>query len=363
MAPPPTPGVSIEEFHFPSAPILSVPTSIAGFVAVTGRGPLVGPLTSLVDFERAAIPNPGVNLPLAVRGFFDNGGQSLYISRIFSNDPLESGLSALDTQPVSIICCPDEAAIPNAAATMAAHCAQRKDRMCILQSPQPIIPVATHQPPVQSTYAAYYHPWISVPSLDGTSSVLMPPGGHVMGIYAQTDTSRGVWVAPANIVVKGVTALSQNVTNPESDQLNARGIDLIRTFPAQGIRVWGARTTTTENSDYKFLPVRRLLIFLEQSISQGLQWAVFEPNNSVLWAAVTASVQNFLLSEWKAGAFQGSTQLEAFFVHCNADTMSQSDLDNGRLICIVGVAPVKPAEFVIFQISLLTQPGPNPPGH
>lgn len=362
MAAPSTPGISLEEFHFPSAPIEGLPTSTTGFIAVTGRGPLLGPLTSFADFERVATPNLGVNLPLAVRGFFENGGQLLYISQIAASDPFESGLAALGAQRISVVCCPDEPTIPNAAAALSAHCEKRKDRICILQSSQPIVPVATHQPPVNSTYAAYYYPWITVPSLAGNSTVTMPPGGHIAGIYSQTDTNRGVWTAPDNVVLIGVTALSQNVTTPESDQLNARGIDLIRSFPVQGIRVWGARTTATENSDWKYVPVRRLMIFIEQSISQGIQWAIFEPDGPALWAAVSSSVQNFLATLWKSGAFKGATQQEAFFVRCDLDTMTQNDLDNGRLVCVVGVAPVSPAEFVLISISVLTQPRPNPPG-
>ena len=361
MAAPLAPGVYIEELHFPSTPIEGLPTSKVGFIAVTGRGPLLGPLTSFADFEHVAAPNLGVNLPLAVRGFFENGGQFLYISQIAASDPLESGLAALDAQPISIVCCPDEPTIPNAAASMAAHCEKGKDRICILQSSQPIIPFATHQPPVNSTYAAYYYPWVTVLSLAGGSTVTMPPGGHVAGIYAQTDTNRGVWTAPDNIALLGVTAIPQNVTAPESDQLNSRGVDLIRSFPAQGITVWGARTTTSENSDYKFVPVRRLMIFIEQSISQRIQWAVFEPNGPALWAAVSSTIQNFLAALWKSGALKGATQQEAFFVRCDRTTMTQNDIDNGRLVCIVGVAPVSPAEFVIIQIAVLTQYPAKPP--
>jgi uncharacterized protein len=127
---------------------------------------------------------------------------------------------------------------------MAAYCEQRKDRICILQSAQPIVPVATHQPPVHSTYAAYYYPWITVMSLDGSSTVTIPPSGHVAGVYAQTDSTRGVWAAPANVQLVGVAALSQDLTAAESDALNSRGVDVIRSFPAQGIKVWSSRTTT-----------------------------------------------------------------------------------------------------------------------
>jgi uncharacterized protein len=360
MVPPRTPGVYIEEFHFPYSPVQGVSTSTAGFIAVTGQGPLLGPLNSFADFEQVATPSLGVNLPLAVRGFFENGGQRCFVSQIATSDPLASGLAALDAEAISVVCCPDDATIPNAAAAMAAHCEKRKDRICILQSSQPIVPIATHQPPVNSTYAAYYYPWLTVSSLDGNSTVTMPPGGHVAGIYAQADASRGVWSAPANIALAGVTALSQNVSTPESDELNARGIDLIRSFPTQGFTVWGARTTTGQDSDWKYVSVRRLMIFVEQSIKQGIQWAVFEPNGPALWAAVSLSVENFLASVWKSGAFQGSTQQEAFFVRCDPTTMTQNDLDNGRLVCIVGVAPVHPAEFVIIQIGVWTQSPPKP---
>jgi len=357
------PGVYVEEVQFASSPILGVSTSTAGFVAVTGRGPLLGPLTSFADFERVATPNLGVNLPLAVRGFFENGGQRCFISQIAPADPLESGLAALDAQAVSVVCCPDDATIPNSASVMAAHCERRKDRICILQSPQPIVPLATHQPPAHSSYAAYYYPWIAVPSLDGSSTVMMPPAGHVAGIYAQTDTARGVWAAPANVPLAGVTALSQDLTAADSDTLNSRGVDVIRSFPTQGIRVWGARTTTNQDSDYKYVPVRRLMIFLEQSVAEGLQWAVFEPNGPALWAAVRSSIENFLSGIWRQGALQGSTRQDAFFIRCDLTTMTQNDLDNGRLVCLVGVAPVTPAEFVILQIGIWTQIPTEPSAH
>jgi len=357
------PGVYIEEVQFGSSPIQGVSTSTVGFVAVTGRGPLLGPLLSFSDFERVATPNLGVNLPLAVQGFFANGGQRCFISQIAATDPLESGLAALDAQAISIVCCPDDATIPNSAAIMAAHCEKRKDRICILQAPPPVVPLATHQPPVRSSYAAYYCPWITVSSLDGSSTITIPPAGHVAGIYAQSDANRGVWVAPANIPLVGVTALSQDLTQGESDTLDSRGIDVIRSFPVQGIMVWGARTTTNQDSDYKYVPVRRLMIFLEQSIAQGAQWAVFEPNGPALWAVVRSSIENFLTGVWEQGGLQGSTQQQAFFVRCDSTTMTENDLDKGRLVCIVGVAPVTAAEFVILQIEIWTQYPPQPPAH
>jgi Bacteriophage tail sheath protein len=348
------PGVYIEEVAFRSSAIEGASTSTTGFVAVTGRGPLLGPLASFTDFERVATPNLGVNLPLAVRGFFENGGQFCFISQVGATDPIESALAAFDNQQLSIICCPDAAIVQNASSDMAAYCEKRKDCFCILDSILPVVPVATHQPPVRSSYAAYYHPWITVPSASGSATTTIPACGHVAGVYAQTDTNRGVWVAPANVPVIGVTALSQQFTAAESDQLNSRGIDLIRNLPTHGITVWGARTTSDDDSDWEYVAVRRYLIFLEQSIEQGVQWAVVEPNGPALWVVVRSSIEDFLATSWKQGALQGSTAQEAFFVRCDATTMTQGDLDNGRLVCIVGVAPVRPAEFVIIQIAIWT---------
>ena len=234
---------------------------------------------------------------------------------------------------------------------MTRYCEARKDRVCILQAAQAVVPVAIHRPPVQSSYAAYYHPWIEVPSLDRTSKLMMPPCGHIAGVYAKTDTEHGVWKAPANEVLVGVTGLSQELNEADSETLNTSGIDVIREFAAQGIRVWGARTTSPD-SEWKYVNVRRLLIYLEQSIERGLQWVVFEPNDAALWMAVRTSIENFLVGFWRAGGLQGAKPEEAFFVKCDRDTMTQDDIDNGRLICVIGVAPVKAAEFVIIRIGI-----------
>jgi len=344
------PGVYVEQVSFGSHTIEGVSTSTTGFVGVSGRGPLLGPLSSFMEFEQAGMSNAGVNLTLALRGFFDNGGGQCFVSQIAPGDPLESGLGAFDGHDVSVVCCPDDATIATAA-VMARYCEARKDRVCILQAAQAVVPLATHRPPVQSSYAAYYHPWLEVPSLDRTSKLMVPPCGHIAGVYAKTDTERGVWKAPANEVLVGVTGLSQELNEADSETLNASGIDVIRRFAGQEIRVWGARTTSL-NSEWKYVNVRRLLIYLEQSIERGLQWVVFEPNDAALWMAVRTSIENFLVGFWRAGGLQGAKPEEAFFVKCDRDTMTQDDLDNGRLICVIGVAPVKPAEFVIIRIGI-----------
>ena len=347
------PGVYIQEIPFQSHPIEGVSTSTTGFIAAVERQPVAGPLTSFTDFVRVFGLTSGANLTLAVRGFFENGGHRCYVARIAATDPLESGLEALAKEKISILCFPDEHTFPNAPAAMAAHCEQRKDRICILQSPQPAIPDSTHQPPVHSSYAAYYYPWITVRSLDGTTTATIPPCGHIAGVYARTDTERGVWKAPAGARLMGVEAFSQAINATESDLLNSRGINVLRNFPGQGFLVWGARTTS-QDSEWKYINVRRLFVYIEQSIDRGLQWAVFEPNGVALWMAVRSAIEDFLQNLWKSGALQGVKAEEAYFVRCDQTTMTQSDIDNGRLIALVGVAPLRPAEFVIIRITCQT---------
>ena len=173
------------------------------------------------------------------------------------------------------------------------------------------------------------------------------------GIYARVDVERGVHKAPANEVIRGITKLEQDVTKREQDLLNPRNINVLRFFPGRGNRVWGARVITAD-STWKYINVRRLFIFVEESIDEGTQFVVFEPNDEPLWARVRATITNFLTTVWRSGALQGTKPDEAFFVKCDRSTMTQDDIDNGRLICVIGIAPVKPAEFVIFRIQQKT---------
>jgi phage tail sheath protein FI len=211
-----------------------------------------------------------------------------------------------------------------------------------------------------SKYAALYHPWIEI--LDPTERpsqgappqrLLLPPSGFVTGIYARSDIERGVHKAPANEVVRGLTKFEININKERQDVLNPEGINALRFFEGRGNRVWGARTISSD-PEWKYVNVRRLFIYIEHSIDKGTQWAVFEPNNSRLWANIRQTVEDFLLVLWRDGALLGDKPEDAFFVRCDRTTMTQNDLDNGRLICLVGVAPVKPAEFVIFRIGQFT---------
>jgi len=185
-------------------------------------------------------------------------------------------------------------------------------------------------------------------------NVSIAPSGHIAGIYARVDINRGVFKAPANEEILSITKIAQDVNKREQDVLNPIGINALRSFPERGNRVWGARTVSSESA-WKYVNVKRLFIFVEASIDVGTQWVVFEPNDEPLWARVRQTITDFLTTTWRSGALQGTTAKDAFFVKCDRTTMTQDDIDNGRLICVIGIAPVKPAEFVIFRIQQFTQ--------
>jgi len=265
-----------------------------------------------------------------------------------------TGLAAFEEiDNISIVCIPDENDIMGVTQSLVAHCENMGDRIAVLQAEQNPEAVADHETPVDSTYAAYYYPWIEVMDPNTGTKELIPPGGHMAGIYARNDQEEGVHGAPANMVVRGAMGLQVDLTKGEQDVLNPKGVNCIRQFQGRGIRVWGARTTSSD-PEWKYLNVRRLFLYLKQSIDEGTQWVVFEPNDQDLWARVTQTIEQFLETTWRDGALMGSSPDEAFYVDCGESTMTQDDIDNGRLICEIGVAPVKPAEFVIFRIGQWT---------
>jgi phage tail sheath protein FI len=198
-------------------------------------------------------------------------------------------------------------------------------------------------------YAAFYAPWIVVSDPQNGARRMVPPGGHTLGVYARTDTDRGVFKAPANEIVNGALDVRFEINDNTQGVLNPRGVNVIRSFPSRGIRVWGARTLSSDTL-WKYVSVRRLFIFLEHSIYDGTQFVVFEPNDDNLWARVVDTIRLFLRGQWRLGALFGRTEQEAFFVTCDRTTMTQDDILNGRLVCEIGIAPVRPAEFVIFRI-------------
>ena len=254
---------------------------------------------------------------------------------------------------ISLVCVPDENEITGLTDAVVAHCENKGDRFAILQAPQVAGPVSEMETPVDSSYAGYYYPWITVSDPHTNREKLVPPGGHVAGIMARSDATYGVHAAPANEPVRGAIELQHDITKDEQDLLNPKGINCIRSFQGRGIQLWGARTTSSDPS-WKYINVRRLFLYVEQSIEEGTEWAVFESNDKDLWARVRQSVENFLTTVWREGGLQGSTADEAFYVKCGEETMTEDDIDNGRLIVEIGISPVKPAEFVVFRIGQWT---------
>ncbi|MEA2441523.1 MAG: uncharacterized protein QOH76_2947 [Thermoleophilaceae bacterium] len=251
-----------------------------------------------------------------VRGYFDNGGTRAYVAG--SVDELD-GVEEID------LICP----LPDANEEAIAHCERRRDRIAILSLPAGV-DTAELAP---SGFAAVHYPWVRA------GGELTPPGGHVAGAYASGATEiRGLDDPPTE----------RSIPDVEAAALVARRVN-----PVRGTRLWSA-VTLDPDPEWKYVNVRRLLIYLERSIDKGTKWAVFEPNGEPLWAAVRAAVGDFLTKEWRAGTLKGARPEEAFFVRCDRTTMTQDDLDNGRLVCLIGVAPLKPAEFVIVRIGQWT---------
>jgi Bacteriophage tail sheath protein len=284
-----------------------------------------------------------------------------------SQDPeARTGLHSLrNVEEISIVACPGRttAVMQNA---LIAHCELMRYRVAVLDGPRPpqdtLSDVQTQRQQYDTKYAALYHPWLLIPdpypvNLSQIADYPIPPSGHIVGIYARTDIERGVHKAPANEVVRGITGLQRILNKEQHDILNPYpvNINVIRDFrdANRGIRVYGGRIITGD-PDWRYLNMRRLMIFIEASIDRGLQWVVFEPNKEDLWARVRRSISNFLTLVWRNGGLEGTKVEEAYFVKCDRTTMTQTDIDNGRLICVVGVALVKPAEFVIVRIGLWT---------
>jgi len=375
------PGVYVEEIEIGAKPIEGVSTSTAGFIGMAEKGPIDQPtlITNWGQFVETFgryNADKAPYLPPAIYGFFANGGQRCYVVRVKENatdsDYIgtdngpgnRTGLQAFnEIDEINIVCIPGITS-ETVQKAMISHCENMKDRFCILDSEKEAdleaVQMQKEKVVSEKGYAALYFPWFkatieTTETINGTTKIkliqdFVPPSGYIAGIYARNDTERGVHKAPANEIIRGALEVKLNITKSEQEILNPKGINCIRAFPGRGIRVWGARTTSSDPL-WKYINVRRLFLFLEESIEKGTQWVVFEPNDERLWARVKQSITNFLTKVWKDGALMGSTPEEAFFVKCDRTTMTQDDIDNGRLICIIGVAPVKPAEFVIFRIA------------
>jgi phage tail sheath protein FI len=272
------------------------------------------------------------------------------------------GLAAVDE--ITMLVCPDvmafakngdDTGLRDLQGKMIAHCENMGDRMAILDTPpnmdpQDVFDWRMNKAGYDSKFATLYYPWLEVMDPISKRPILVPPSGHVAGVWCRSDTQRGVHKAPANEVTMGVNGLAFQVTSEEQGGLNQRGINCIRSFPGRGIRIWGARTLSSD-PEWRYVNVRRLFNYISESIMEGTQWAVFEPNDQRLWTALRISTANFLQRTWRQGALFGSAPSEAYFVKCDSETNPQDVIEAGQVVIEVGICPVKPAEFVIFRIS------------
>jgi phage tail sheath protein FI len=329
----------------------------------------------------------------AVSGFFINGGSRAFIvnvadvDAIVGNDRPRTGLKLLEEiDEISILAAPGRID-PASHEALASHCEAQRDRVCILDLPDVkntellktvetvAVPTkekgkdaggtaapgagskssAAARPRVSSFSTAYFPNIVVADALHpNLPPVAVSPSGHIAGIWAATDGKRGVHKAPANVQVAGALNLTYRVTDSEQGDLNEKGINCIRFFSTEGILLWGARTLAEPSSEWKYVNVRRLLIMCEQSIKRNTSWVVFEPNDRSTQKSVASEVSRFLKNVYRDGALTGATAEEAFFVKCDSETNPPESVDLGQLVCVVGVAPVKPAEFIIFKIGQTT---------
>ncbi|MDY7227266.1 phage tail sheath family protein [Hyalangium rubrum] len=382
-----TPGIYVEEVSTGSRSIQGVGTTTAAFV---GRAPLAdarlheavainGWPQFLKEFTRPDLP--GTDLSRAVYGFFLNGGRRCFVinigdsPRITGGTRRREGLAVLEeVSEVAMVAAPGFSD-PGAHDALISHAEKMKDRIAILDSPEDVEDIAQltrvgllespGKPPAAAPegpakglrprmsdngFGAFYFPWITVEDPMTGERVNAPPSGHMAGIYARTDVTRGVHKAPANEVVFGAGNLVRHITPDEQAELNSNGVNCIRYFPNRGIRVWGARTVAGGDSEWRYVNVRRLFNFVEESIALGTGWTVFEPNAPTLWGNIHRDVYSFLLRLWRDGALLGRTPEQAFFVQCDEQTNPPEIIDAGQVVTLIGLAPVKPAEFIIFRI-------------
>ena len=281
-------------------------------------------------------------------------------------DDAKTGLKLLeDIEDVSIVAAPGSTYVPagsnfavqaqTAVNALIGHCQLMKYRIAVLDSTNDhsISDVLAFRGKLDSTYAALYYPWVTVLDPVTNTEINLPPSGFVAGIYARNDVNRAVYKAPANEVVTLALGFEKTINKAQQEILNPQGVNCFRFFEGRGYRLWGARTISSD-PEWKYVNLRRYFAYLERSIDKSTQFAVFEPNGEALWANIRRMVEDFLFSEWQSGALLGDKPEKAFFVRCDRSTMNQNDLDNGRLVCQIGVAPLRPAEFVIFRIGQFT---------
>lgn len=362
------PGVYVEETPTGSKSIEGVSTSAAGFIGPCRKGPIRKAtfVTSLSAFERTYGRGRRPDYMWhAVRAFFEEGGRHLYVARAprWTARECRKALKCFEAvEEISIVAAPGStsgAAGPAIAKTLIEHADRMRYRFAVLDggSGQALDQVRAMRARLASDKAALYYPWVRVKDPAKGAELSLPPSGFMAGIYARVDIARGVSKAPTNEAVTLAVGLDHQLTKGEQAALNGKSINIIRAVGPGDFRVWGGETLS-EDPEWKYVNIRRYVAFLEASIDKGTQWAVFEPNGDGLWANLRRVVEDFLTNEWRAGAMPGRRPEEAFFVKCDRTTMTPADLDRGRLICLIGVAPVRPAEFVIFRIGQWTADRP-----
>ncbi len=368
------PGNYVEESSLMAEPIEGVETGIVAFIGGTQQGPTLIPtlVTSweqfVEEFGGLDYSSKGFFLPHAVDLFFKNQGQTAYIVRVTEESPgdvsgrkkvaYRTGLPCLESlNNVNLVAMPDTTDILDQQ-ELIRHCEKMNYRFAIVDSPANPREVGdAHDIKLQSVklvsakgYAAIYYPWLQVQDPRTKRIRVVPPSGAVAGIYTRTDRQKGVNKAPTNEPVIGAVDTEVAVDQADQNDLNRIGINVIRKFTGRGMLVWGSRTTSSD-SIWKYIQIRRTVIYLEQSISKGTEWVVFEPNDDATWAETKRSVVEFLTRAWTDGMLLGTKPQEAFLVRCDRSTMTQADMDKGRLIIEVGVALTRPSEFVIFHIA------------
>nr|WP_320015350.1 phage tail sheath C-terminal domain-containing protein [uncultured Desulfobacter sp.] len=390
-----TPGIYVEETASGPRPIEAVGTSTVGFIGTAPNANAhvneLVPVTNWLQFVKEFVSDgdQSTGLSQAVFGFFQNCSGLCYIVNVGKNGTL-SGSSAAGREGLDLFEEIDEIAIvaapgytnPASYDAVLTHCEKMKDRVAVLDAPKEVAlfnnltKVAAPKPTTgsgddsndstaapapkekglrartsDSGFGAFYFPWLVVKDpLSPKKMITVPPSGHIAGIYARVDSTRGVHKAPANEPIRGALDLAYRVTREEQGELNINGVNCIRFFPGQGIRVWGARTLAESSSEWKYINVRRLFNMIEESIARSTQWVVFEPNDATLWNSIKRDVSAFLTMLWRQGALKGTTPEEAFFVKCDGETNPSDMINAGMVVTVIGIAPVKPAEFVIFKI-------------
>jgi phage tail sheath protein FI len=364
------PGVYHEEIT-PAGPIAGAGTSVAAFIGPVARlDPddltRAVPVTNWTTYTGrfGDYDDDRTMLPFAVRGFFENGGTFAYVvpvGDVADTQQMDAALAALTRRPdVSIVCVPGvvDAGVQG---RVLGHCTDLADRFAVLdgaRDDQPLDEDGALQTQrglldSENGFGALYWPWIVVPDPrpGATAPVPVPPSGHVAGVMARCDNTVGVHKAPANEVVRGAVDLDWSLNDTEHGQLNALNINVIRQFPGGPPLVWGARTLT-RNTQWRYVNVRRLVSFIEDSLTQGLRWAVFEPNNTALWKGLERTITEFLTRVWEAGALFGATAEDAFYVLVNKELNPPAVQNLGQVVVEIGLAPTRPAEWVVLRLGL-----------